>query len=399
MVAGLAAMAITTGLVQGAAPALAADAKPRPLPTTAAATPPMPPVRVADPGSTLGKAWKTSGDRAVTGAADNSGFKILVADAAKAYIWKTVAVLAEPGMSADSWIGNTCVMDRNHAAAVYAPRTFTNKPDLMQGGAFAAVVDLTTGQVTKLPFTATLAYFDPSCNTATHQAAFTAFRDMNDPAKMQTRLVTVDTAGRPAADTALVGEVTSAVPVRGGTVAARGRSLVRIDHSGRLKTLAATDSVPFEISPMASGQVAFVDRKGDSTARAEIWRGRKEPSLIATGRLGDLGLHPGDKGRVFLTGHPTGTPNATSTGITRVNAPADADISTLGRLAIGQVVTPGVRRGLARVKDAGQELRQERSRLTGSEARDADAGHHRVGSADDGHLDGYRHREKDHADG
>ncbi|MGW3289422.1 SGNH/GDSL hydrolase family protein [Streptomyces sp. NPDC001002] len=356
VVAGLAAAATLTGLVQGAAPAFAAAAKPRPLPAAAATATPAPPVRVANPDSTLGKGWNTSKDRAVTGAADASGFKILTADAGKAYTWKTVAVLAEPGLSADSWIGNTCVMDRDHAAAVYAPRAFTNKPDLMQGGAFAAVVNLRTGRVAKLPFTATLAYFDPSCNTATHQAVFTAFRDMNDPAHMKTRLVTVDRTGRSTSDTALAGEVTSAVPVKDGTVAARGRSLIRIDHSGRLKTLAATDNVPFDIRPTAAGRIALVDRTGDSTASAKIWDGRSRPSLIARGRLGDLELQQGDHGKVFLTGHPAGTPKTTGTGVTRLNAPADADISTLGRLAIGQVITPGIRRGLSRVKDAGKDF-------------------------------------------
>ncbi|GAA3830047.1 hypothetical protein GCM10022403_074090 [Streptomyces coacervatus] len=142
---------------------------------------------VSNPDHTLGKGWRTSGDRAVTAAADSDGLHILVADSTKAYQWKTAAVLSEPGMPADTWIGNQCVMDHDHVAAVYAPRTFTNKPDLMQGGAFAAVVNLSTGQVTKLSFTASLAYFDPSCDPDTHTAAFTAFRDMNDAARTMTR--------------------------------------------------------------------------------------------------------------------------------------------------------------------------------------------------------------------
>ncbi|GGP00934.1 hypothetical protein GCM10012280_70780 [Wenjunlia tyrosinilytica] len=347
--------ALTGGLIQATAPALAAEAKPKPLPVPSAKPTPTPPARVTDPGSTLGKGWNTSKDRAVTGAADSDGFKILVADSAKAYAWKTTAILAEPGMPADSWIGNTCVMDPHHAAAVYAPRAFTNKPDLMQGGAFAAVVNLTTGKVTKLPFTATLAYFDPSCDTVTRTAAFTAFRDMNDPAKTKTRVVTVNTAGKQGADVALAGEVTSAVPVKDGAVAARGRSLVHIDNSGSVKSLATGSGVPFDIHPTAGGQVAFVDPEDNSsTAHAKIWRGHGTPSLIATGKLGDLELHQGDQGRVFLTGHTTNTPKSAGTDVTRISAPADSDVSTLGRLAVGQVLTPGVRKGLARVKNAGR---------------------------------------------
>lgn len=60
--------------------------------------------------------------RAVASAADTDGLRTLVADSAKAYGWLTQATLAEPGLPADSWIGNQCVMDHDHAAVVYAPR-------------------------------------------------------------------------------------------------------------------------------------------------------------------------------------------------------------------------------------------------------------------------------------
>ncbi|KAK1185261.1 hypothetical protein B7755_048590 [Streptomyces sp. NBS 14/10] len=187
-------------------------------------TPPNPPGRVAEPSSKLGKGWNTSADRAVTLAADSDGVHVLVADSAKAYEWKNATVLSEPGMPADSWIGNQCVIDHEHAAVVYAPRTFTNKPDLMQGGAFAAIVNLGSGKVIKLPFTASLAYFDPTCNPDTRTAAFTAYRDMNDPRSTKTRVVSVNTAGKTTGATVTGGEITSAVPVKDGTLAARGAS-------------------------------------------------------------------------------------------------------------------------------------------------------------------------------
>ncbi|MFE6688565.1 hypothetical protein ACFVFQ_19100 [Streptomyces sp. NPDC057743] len=177
-VASLAATVLLTGLIPASATPAFADTKPQPSPTPSA-QPTPPPTRVTDPDKKLGKGWNTSPDRVVTAAADVDGLKILVADSSKAYEWKTAATLSEPGMPADSWIGNQCAMDADHVAAVYAPRTFTNKPDLMQGGAFAAIVTVKTGAVTKLPFTASLASFDPTCNPATHTAAFTAFRGMN----------------------------------------------------------------------------------------------------------------------------------------------------------------------------------------------------------------------------
>ncbi|MFG2956661.1 SGNH/GDSL hydrolase family protein [Streptomyces sp. NPDC048291] len=347
-------MLVVTGLLPAAAPALAAEAEtaPTPEPSTARSAPSS---QVDHPDRKLGTGWKTSKDRAVTSAADTVGLKILVADSAKAYAWKTVASLSEPGMPADTWIGNQCVMDADHVAAVYAPRTFTNQPDLMQGGAFAAIVDIATGKTVKLPFTASLAYFDPSCNTVTHTAAFTAFRDMNDPAKTETRVVTVDSAGRTIGSAATAGEITGAVPVKDGAIGGRGHALVHIDNAGRVTTLAAADSVPFDIRPTANGQVAFLDHAGDSTAHAKLWPGSGEPSVIASGRLDDLDLRQGAEGRVFLTGGPSAT-HLKDTDVTRLDAPADTDVSTLGRLAVDPVLTPGVRRGLDRIKDAGQNF-------------------------------------------
>ncbi|MFI1177611.1 SGNH/GDSL hydrolase family protein [Streptomyces melanogenes] len=340
---------MTGGLLQ-AAPALAA---PDPAPTAGPAAP-LPPGQVEDPGKKLGEDWKSSPDRAVAAAADAGGLRILVADSGTAYAWKTAAVLSETGLPADSWIGNQCLMDHEHAAVVYAPRAFTNKPDLMQGGAFTAIVNLTTGGVTKLPFTASLAYFDPSCNTATRTAAFTAFRDMNDPSATRTRVITVDTAGKQTGEAATKGEVTSAVPVKDGTVAAFGSHLVHLDRSGKVKKLADADSVPFDIRPAADGTVAFVDRKGNSTANARLFTGAGKPIALASGKLGDLGLVQGEAGKVFLTGHPSTTPAVVGTAVTRVNAPADTDLSSHGRLAVDPVLTPGVRAGLAHVKDAGK---------------------------------------------
>ncbi|MEU7719506.1 SGNH/GDSL hydrolase family protein [Streptomyces tibetensis] len=282
----------------------------------------------------------------MTTAADNGGFKILVADSKDAYQWRTVATLAEPGMPADTWIGNSCVMDRDHAAVVYAPRTFTNKPDLMQGGAFTAVVDLKSGRVTKLPFTGSLAYFDPSCNPETRTAAFTAFRDS------KTRLLTVDTGGRTTTDTTVTGQVTSAVPTKDGLVAAHGRHLVNVDPAdGKLRTLAAADGVPFDIRPTGKG-IAFLDRKGE-TAHAKLWKRQGKLSELASGKLGDVALEQGTGGRAFLTGNAKNT-KLTGTAVAHLDVAADTHVSSLGRLAVDPVLMPGVRAGLERIGSAGK---------------------------------------------
>ncbi|MGP2438401.1 hypothetical protein [Streptomyces sp. JW3] len=56
--------------------------------------------------------------------------------------------------------------------------------------------------------------------------------------------------------------------------------------------------------------------------------------------------------RLFRTGHPADTPRTEGTGVTRLNAPADTDVSSRERLAVDPVLTPGVRAGLANIADA-----------------------------------------------
>ncbi|MFB8210486.1 SGNH/GDSL hydrolase family protein [Streptomyces sp. NPDC056010] len=349
----LAVSAVLVGGLIQAAPAVAAPPAPKAAPSPSS-TAPAPPARVADPDRQLGKGWKSSKDRAVVAAADTDGLHILVADSADAYTWKTAARLSEPGMPADSWIGNTCVMDRSHAAVAYAPRAFTNKPDLMQGGAFTAIVDLDTGRVTKLPFTASLAYFDPTCNAAQGTAAFTAYRGMNDVRTMKTRLITVNTSGKTRDEATLDGQFTSAVPAEGGMLAGQGHGVVRVDHAGKVTKLATADSVPFDIRPAKDGRIAFVDRKGTSVSQAKVFTGRGKPALLAKGKVGDLELLPGDAGRVFLTGRPSGEPRVEGSGVTVLDAPADTTVSGLGRLAVDPVLTPGVQAGLERIKNTGR---------------------------------------------
>ncbi|WP_406332279.1 hypothetical protein [Streptomyces sp. NBC_00203] len=369
MVVIAACTALSGGLLSAApafgAPDAGTDSQPRSghntQPGSASATPgPSGSGRVKDPGKKLGTGWKSSPDRAVTAAADADGLHILVADSKEAYAWKTAAILAEPGMPADSWIGNQCLMDRDHAAVVYAPRTFTNKPDLFQGGAFTAIVNTSTGAVTKLGFTASLAYFDPTCNTSAHTAAFTAYRDMNDPAAVKTRVVTVNTAGKQLTQASVHGEVTSAAPVTGGAIGAIGRDLVRLGDTGKSKAgktskVTSVDAVAFDIRPLdARGkEIAFVER-GNKKHTAKIWRGHGRPATVASGAPGALDLAPGAPGKAFLTGKTTGVVHTKGTGITRLDAPADSDVSTQGRLAVDPVLMPGMRAGLERIANAGR---------------------------------------------
>lgn len=196
----------------------------------------------------LGKGWKRSGDRAWTTTGDADGFHLMVADKKNGYTWRTAATLSEPGFDADAWIGNACVTaSGQRAVVVYAPRTFTNKPELMARGGFTAVVDLGSGKVTKLNLTASLSYYSPGCGTG-ETAVFTQSPGED---KTSTRLIKVNAStGKLAEPVEARGQLTSAVVAKNGTlVAAAGANVVRIDGRGRKSVVARTDGVPYRLMP------------------------------------------------------------------------------------------------------------------------------------------------------
>ncbi|WP_326734451.1 SGNH/GDSL hydrolase family protein [Streptomyces sp. NBC_01022] len=272
--------------------------------------------------ATLGSDYDRSSDRAFTTSGDGTGFHVMIADERDGYAWRTAASLSEPGFDTDTWIGNACITESGaYAAVAYAPRTFTNKPDLMTRGAFAAVVNLRNGHITKLPFQATLAYFSPGCGHG-NQTVFTAMSD-DATAKNQTRLVTVDArTGKTATRQTVVGQVTSAVPTQNGIVAAAGNRIVAVADS-KVRTVAKTAAWPFQLKADATGGVTFIDPVPPSAAQrsaapsatattATVSRvtadqistndASTEPLRLAQGELTDFDLTSTPKGEVYVTG-------------------------------------------------------------------------------------------------
>ncbi|MGJ5898374.1 GDSL-type esterase/lipase family protein [Streptomyces niveiscabiei] len=315
--ASLAACAIAVSLVQ--APAFADELPPKKAEgwaPSAGTTAPAHPSAVPEASrrALLGPDYQESTDRIWTSSGDATGFHVLTAAEKDGYRWKTAATLTEPGFDTDTWIGNVCVTaSGRHAAVAYAPRTFTNKPDLMTRGAFTAVVDLTTGKVTKLPFQATLGYFSPGCGTA-EDAVFSQFTD-DDSERNETRLIRVDgTRGTADAPLTLRGQVTSAVPVGEKVVAARGSSLVEVADGGTARTVAETTAVPFQLMPDADGGVVFLDQEGTqdrgtvrrvSAEQLAAGKAGDVPTALASGELTALDLARSASGTVFVTGKAT----------------------------------------------------------------------------------------------
>ncbi|MFI5762004.1 GDSL-type esterase/lipase family protein [Streptomyces sp. NPDC051563] len=299
-------------------------------------------------GGAFDRAWTTSGDA--------SGFHVLVADAKNGYGWKTAASLSEPGFDTDAWIGNACLTESGERAVVaYAPRTFTNKPELMARGAFAAVVELATGKVTKLPVQVSLAYFSPGCGEG-EQAVLSQFTD-ESMAENATRLVTVDAAdGKTQKPLKLTGQITSAIPYgKNEVVAADGARLVKIGKDGSRKPIASTDGVPFQLTKDAAGGVTFLDKspKKDKAGKvvgqvrhlaAAAFRtadGKARPQLVATGELNSLDLAASASGEVYVTGKAAGKGKAPAHVHNPGGLAKDTRMSTRGQAAVASAWADG----------------------------------------------------------
>jgi hypothetical protein len=341
------AAALTVMAVTLSSPAAQAAA-PEPEGGAPAVNSPPPPdtVEPKQRDKVLAPGWRTSKDMAWTTSGDSTGLHILVAAAQDGYTWKTVASLAEPGFDTDLWIGNACLTGSGRRlVVVYAPRTFTNQPDLFDRGGFTAVVDLRTGVVKKLPVQSSLAYFNPGCGTG-EKAVLSQFggRRADDPAirTLKSRLIMVDAAqgtlGKPLL---LPTELSSPVPVGRAIVAAGTGRIVQVDGKGRMKGIVSTRGSAFHLAADRDGGVVFLDRDGD---RARMRRTLPKPGAraktLAEGGLTGLGLATGTGGQVFLTG-TTASVTALPRSVRRVAVPHSAAVSTTGAVALTKVAWAG----------------------------------------------------------
>ncbi|MEV0845435.1 hypothetical protein AB0J21_06010 [Streptomyces sp. NPDC049954] len=314
----------------------------------------------------LGAEWKKSADVAWTTTGDAQGFHVLTAREQDGYTWQTTATLAEPGFDTDAWIGNACITASGKRAVVtYAPRTFTNKPQLMARGAFTAVVDLNSGEVRKLATLASLSYYNPGCGDG-EEAVLTQSGGDDLPG---TRLIRLDTVtGKVQPPIKTKGQVTSAVPFGDhGIAAAVGNAVAEVSPSGSTTPLARTDSVPYRLAPDGEGGIVFLD-KHKSTAKvkwisaAHVARkgiDKTAPRVLAQGATTETGLVRSGS-RVYVTG-PTkaGTSSLPKWARRLPGAPKTVTISTTGAATVtaprwadgkGALLLPGETDGARKVK-------------------------------------------------
>ncbi|MFD4641330.1 hypothetical protein ACFWN2_28740 [Lentzea sp. NPDC058436] len=327
-----------------------ADAKPVPVvpstnpdsPGTMKAKPPVePPVVPSEKRQELlGQGWQQSGDRLWTTSGDGNGFHVLVAEAKTGYSWRTVATLGSKAVDTDKWIGNACVTgDGTKAVVVYAPRIFTNKPELFARGGLTSVVDLVSGEVKNLPVTTTLAYFNPGCGVGDTVALTQA----GEEDRGKTRLLTVDTkTAKLSSPTDLDGQVTSAVPYQGGFAVASSGGVLKVSGDGKKERLARTKGTPSFLRPDAENGVVFVapeDTTKVSVQRTTTGAGAKVTTL-ATGNASELGVTSGTAGKVFITGKAAKV-EALPRFVRKLDVGLGAEVSTDGEAAITEQLPTG----------------------------------------------------------
>lgn len=333
----LVACVTATSLPATAKPSAAAPAPsgiqvdPSRQPTARSGTPSGNAIDEDDRDAVLPDGWEVSADRAWTTVGDAGGLHLLVADAATGYAWGTVATLREPDVDADAWIGQACLTaSEKRAVVVYAPRGITNDPSALDTSAYAAVIDLVTGGVTKLAERVSVAYFNPGCG-ADETAVLT--RGPGSGTEGRTDLLAVDAVtSQVTASVTVEGQVTSAVPTGEAVTAARGASIITIDGRGNLGPVTPTSSTPFRLVAGDEG-VTFLEKVGETEVVARHAE-RGAVRDLAPGRLGSLRSMRSGSG-TFLVGDGEVIEDLPP-GLRRVQTPITGHlkISTDGALAV-----------------------------------------------------------------
>jgi hypothetical protein len=318
----LVAAVVGLGSTASAAPATTQQAQ---APTSAVSTADtIPP---ASRSQVLPSGWQQSNDRAVTTDGDSTGLHVLVADAKSGYTWRTAATLSEPGMQTSQWIGQSCVTGSGQrAVVVYAPRESSNDENLFEAGGLVAIVDVTTGAVRKLPITASLAYYDPACDSGETAELTENFYRGSD---YISRLITVDTTnGTIKASIDALGQVTSAVATPNGVLAAKGPTLVAVARNGTEQVVASPGGDPIRLAVDANGGVGYEVQTASQTELHRYSSG--QDSLVTKAPNDSMQLHE-VAGQVFVQGRAV---TKLPAGWHSVVTDPGAEVSTQGQLAV-----------------------------------------------------------------
>ncbi|MFI6758189.1 hypothetical protein ACIBF5_03450 [Micromonospora sp. NPDC050417] len=276
---------------------------------------------LVDPDVALGANWRQSSDVLVTGLGDTEGFHLYVAKEKDAFAWTTLVTLNAGLTGVGAWTGNVCVTGSGrYAAVVFAPATFANKPKLVKGGAFAAVVDLQSSKVSPIAEPVQLAYFNPSCGP-TDRVLLTRSTAVEQP---KTDLITVDPAAGKAIGTRRIdAHLTNPVPAPDGDYGVVSGALSRVDPSGKLTTIAKPGGQPFAVQATGTGAIDLLTVQRPAEGAAE----RAVAYRYVNGKQTRLGDAPRTKLELFRL---SGGRNILAGDISGINATGQNDLTLAG---------------------------------------------------------------------
>jgi hypothetical protein len=194
-----------------------------------------------------------------------------------------------------------------------------NDPDLLEHGAFAAVVDLDTGRTVKVVTGVQLAYFSPGCGRD-DTVAFTR-SSINDKGQGDTTVFDVDAAsGRILRTVKVAGQLTNPLPDADGDLGVLHGRLVRIGAKGETTPLTNLPGPLFALAPSEGSAVdlATVENGKDVLHR---WNGHdRELVDLGTAPLGSLNLFPQAHGDL-VAGNVAHIRTEGATGLKEASAP------------------------------------------------------------------------------
>lgn len=268
------------------------------------------------------------------------GIAILRAEASEGYVWQSIATLPAKSIDSELWVANSCIdPGGTHMAVVYGPRSFTNDEANFLGGAWGAIVNLDSGDVTDLGRGQSLAYFNPGCGGGPF-AAFLRYTDEGT-----TQLATVDMrSGETVRKADVEGEITSpATLANGDVIAASGNGIVRVGEAGKTEKIRSTKGMPYRLKIDSEDQLGYMTV--DSNETSSVWvsdhANLAKANAVASGPLTTIGIERAG-GTIYVLGEATPA-NSHQAGIEFLKgAEVDAKLSVRGALVINSVAPAGV---------------------------------------------------------
>jgi hypothetical protein len=273
-------------------------------------------------------------DEIVAGVGSTEGYRLFLAQSANRWRWEPLALLDPGGENDQTWVGDTCLTgDGTTAVAVIAPWSTINSPAGLDHGGIAYAINIATGQTRVLATATSVAYFNPGCGEA-HDVALTTYPGKSE---QTTRVQLIDAASGTVRKTVtLSGELTSAIPVSGGLMAADGAALVRLGGARAIR-VAHVPGQAFDLRPNRQGGADLLS--ADSWAAGTAWRfGTGALRRVGTGPLRTLALYAGHAGTTVLFGARSAraVPNLMVHAATRARVLASSQLGTAALIAPGK---------------------------------------------------------------